>query len=344
MRRNPTSVAQADAGVARAGPLQTLPETVETFGLCIGDMLGEAGLPADALDDPERAIPVKAAVKLLSICAERTGRPDFGLLAGQKVQLSSLGLIGMLTANASDVGAALRGLVMTLHVNGRAIVPALVVRDDMATFSLSLATSHPHGSRAAIDLAIAMACNVMRTLCGADWVPSAVLLSYRPPADQRSYALFFKAPLQFNADRNALVFPASWLMQRVPGSSRERRKALQQGVAAIMSQQTFDILTRTRRAVFTAIVQDDVTVDNVAGLLGMHRRTLNRRLAENKTTLAEMLGDVRFEVAQRLISDTALPIVDIAATLNYADASAFTRAFRSWSGMTPTEWRSKISR
>jgi AraC-like DNA-binding protein len=344
MRRDPTRLAQADAHVVRAALFRTLPETLSAFGLPLEALLGDAGLSADSLDDPERRLPVRSVVKLVALGAERTGRPDFGFLAGQRVPLAALGLVGMMTANAADVGAALRGLVMTLHLNGRAIVPALVVRDGMASLSLAMATSHPAGMRQAIDYSMAIAGNIMRTLCGPDWAPAEVLFSYRPPADQRSYALFFKAPLQFNADRSAIVFPATWLSRRIDGASAERRKALQQGVAAIMSQQPFDILTRARRAAFTAIVQDDVTVENVAGLLGMHRRTLNRRLAESDTTLADILNEVRFEIAQRLMSDTALPLVDIAAALNYADASAFTRAFRSWSGTTPTAWRRKGSR
>lgn len=340
MRRNPISVAEADAHVVRAALFRHLPETLADVGLSIDPLLREVGLASDALVDPERTIPVKAGVKLLSLAADRSGHGEFGLLAGQRVSLSALGLIGMLTANAPDLGSALRGLVMTLHLNGRAVVPALVVRDSLASLSLSLASSHPAGSRQAVDFAMAIGVNVLRTLCGQQWSPGEVLFSYRPPEDQKPYARFLRAPLQFNADRNAIVFSSSWLAHRIAGASPERRKALQQGVAAVMSQQQFDIVTRVRRAVFTAIVQDDVTVENVAGLLGMHRRTLNRRLAENNTTMADMLNDVRFEIARRLMADTALPLVDIAATLNYADASAFKRAFRSWSGMTPSEWRS----
>ncbi len=74
-------------------------------------------------------------------------------------------------------------------------------------------------------------------------------------------------------------------------------------------------------------------------MLGMHRRTLNRRLAEQGTTIAKVLNEVRFQLARQLLSETDLPFVEIAATLNYTDASTFTRAFRAWSGTTPTLWR-----
>lgn len=85
-----------------------------------------------------------------------------------------------------------------------------------------------------------------------------------------------------------------------------------------------------------------MTIDAAARLLGLHKRTLNRRLAEKGTSFARLLGEVRFEIASQLLSETDLPFVDIAATLNYTDASAFSRAFRSWAGTSASTWRKKI--
>jgi len=73
--------------------------------------------------------------------------------------------------------------------------------------------------------------------------------------------------------------------------------------------------------------------------LGIHKRTLNRRLAENDTSFARVLAEVRFQIARQLLADTDLPLVDIAATLNYTDTSTFSRAFRAWAQMPPSKWR-----
>jgi AraC-like DNA-binding protein len=131
------------------------------------------------------------------------------------------------------------------------------------------------------------------------------------------------------------------LGHRVPGANRDRRRALQQAITVLLSQQDFNLLTKVRRALFALIVQNDVSVEGVAAMLGMHRRTLNRRLAEHGTTIAKMLNQVRFQLARQLLSETELPFVEIAVTLNYTDASTFTRAFRSWSGVTPSAWRAR---
>jgi AraC-like DNA-binding protein len=77
----------------------------------------------------------------------------------------------------------------------------------------------------------------------------------------------------------------------------------------------------------------------VALEMGLKPRTLNRLLNKEGTSFIRLLKDSRFENAQQLLRDPSAPILSIAWSLGYADASAFSRAFRRWSGMTPTEWR-----
>jgi len=303
-------------------------------------MLNQLNLSRNALTHPENTIPVEAAARLLDMCAARTGRQHFGLLAGQKVLPPSLGMIGLLMLHSASVGSALRGLMLTLHLNGRAVVPSLVESDGAAALSLSLFDRYTSEASQVADFTIAVACNLMRALCGPRWVPGEVQFAHRPPVDRRPYRRFFRAPLRFDSDRTALVFPSAWLARRVPGANPEMRKVLQHGIAAALSQQHLDLSTKVRRALFALIIQDDVSVDGVATMVGLHRRTLNRRLEEQGTTIAKMLSEVRFQLARQLLSDTALPFVEIAAALNYTDASTFTRAFRSWTGTTPSAWRS----
>ncbi|MCB1769875.1 MAG: AraC family transcriptional regulator [Candidatus Competibacteraceae bacterium] len=75
----------------------------------------------------------------------------------------------------------------------------------------------------------------------------------------------------------------------------------------------------------------------------MHRRTLNRRLEGRDCTFQELVDEVRFEIARQLLENTHMSMSQIAATFDYSDASAFTRAFRRWPGIAPTAWRSRSS-
>lgn len=342
MNLDPTGMAHVKEGMVRAAPLRHIPEVLASYGLPIEPLLDEVGLPRNVLAHPENTVPVKTVARLVALCAERVRCPHFGLLAGQKATPASLGLVGLLMLHSVDVGTALRGLILTLHLNGRAIVPALLVREGVAILSVSVYGDDTPGVPQVADFSIALGCNVMRALCGSRWVPSEVLFARRAPVDRRPYSRFFKAPLHFGADRTALIFPSDWLAHRVSGANRDMHRTLQHGIAVMLSQQDFDLVAKVRRALFALIVQDDVSVDGVATMLGMHRRTLNRRLAEQGTSIARVLNEVRFQLARQLLSQTDLPFVEIAATLHYTDASTFTRAFRSWSGITPTAWRAAV--
>jgi AraC-like DNA-binding protein len=77
----------------------------------------------------------------------------------------------------------------------------------------------------------------------------------------------------------------------------------------------------------------------VAKLYNLSRRTLSRRLRAEGTTFEAVLAEVRYEVACQLLGHTDMVVRDVAETLDYADAAAFTRAFRRWSGTTPARWR-----
>ena len=241
--------------------------------------------------------------------------------------------------HSADVGKAWRGLILTLHLNGRAVVPSLVVRDGMAILTISLYGDYVDGGEQVVDFSLATGFNVSRELCGPRWSPTEVQFAYRPPANQRPYKRFFKTNLRFESSRSALIFPASWLERRIAGANPETRKAVQLAIAGLVAHQNVDLLTKVRRTLFTLLAQDDVSIENVARMLGMHKRTLNRRLADLDTSFPKLLNDVRFQIARQLLSNTDMAFVDIAAALNYTDPSTFSRAFRSWAGTTPSRWR-----
>jgi AraC-like DNA-binding protein len=342
MEHTLTGMARVGDGMVRAAALMHVPALLTSMGVDPRPILRAAGLSRDALSKPEGVIPVRKAVRLIVLCAARTARPHFGLLAGQHSQVEQFGLVGLRMKHAPSVGTAWRGLVLTLQLHGRANVPALAVRDRVAVLSFTPYSRETDGTHQIMDFTLATACAVMRTLCGPRWSPSEAHLAHRAPVDAGPYRRFFRAPVHFGATRTALLFPATWLDRRVVGANAAMRRSIEHAIADMLLRQDIELMVKTRRALFAQITQDDVAIDTVARLLGLHKRTLNRRLAEIGTSFARLLGEVRFEIARQLLSETDLPFVDIAATLGYTDASAFSRAFRSWAGMSASQWRNKI--
>ena len=100
-----------------------------------------------------------------------------------------------------------------------------------------------------------------------------------------------------------------------------------------------DLIAALRRFARSALAEGIVSGDEAAKSLNLHRRTLHRRLREQGTTFQQVLDDVRFEVACKLLADAPRPMSEVAARLGYAEPSAFGCAFRRWSGTSPLRWR-----
>ena len=102
-----------------------------------------------------------------------------------------------------------------------------------------------------------------------------------------------------------------------------------------------DLPDQVRSVLRRSIRTGHARADQVAATFSMHARTLNRRLNEFGISFRELADEGRFEIAQQMLQSSAMDVAQIAAMLDYADASAFTRAFRRWSGTTPARWRAK---
>ena len=99
------------------------------------------------------------------------------------------------------------------------------------------------------------------------------------------------------------------------------------------------LIGEVRRAIRTMLFGGLNSRAELASRLGMHERTLGRRLQEVGTTFQELLDEARAGVAKQLLKDTRTSVARISASLGYRDPTVFTRAFRRWAGVTPREFR-----
>jgi AraC-like DNA-binding protein len=333
--RAPTLV---DATV-RVGPL-AIPRVLRDLGEDPNAVLDGVGIDPRLFDNPDNLIAFTTACRLLGACVARTGCRHFGLLVGQQSGPSSLGPLGLLMMHSTTVGEALGNLVSYLHTHDRGGTTTLSVQGKVASLGYAIYEPGAESTDQVADLAIALACNIMRSLCDPSWVATKVLLAHERPADVGPYERHFRAPVRFDAEQNALVFPARWLMQPLPDASPDLRRLLQNQVAGLDSAYGASFAAKVRRTLRATVIRGACSVESIAQMFGMQRRTLSRRLRAESTTFEALLDEVRFEVARQLLGDTNLPVRAVAEMLGYADA-AFTRAFRRWSGTTPARWRGR---
>ena len=320
----------------RVGGFTAVPAIIRQLGADPISIFRDVGLAPGCFDTPEQRIPYAAMGALFQEAARRTGCAHFGLLCGRVWHLSDLGMVGDLLRNSPTVGRALQTLTVYQHINSEGGLAFLLRRDSVV--DLGYAIYHPAvtGAPEIYDTLMAGGCNFLRELCGVGWTPSEVFFPHSRPLDLNPYQRFFRASLRFDSEFCALRFPLHWLDRPVPGADPERLRIADREARAAGHGQ---LLEQVSRALRVLLLHGKSSGNDVAQMLAMHRRTLNRRLKAQGVTFQLVLDEVRFEVAQQLLADTQVAIDDVSAALGYASVSPFMRSFQRWSGTTPGRWR-----
>lgn len=328
----------SEAGLQRVGGLTCIPDLLREHGVNPAAVLAAAGLAPDALDDVDARVPFRAACRLVHEAVTRSGCAHFPLLSGARWRLAHMGMVGALSASAATLGEALEVLTVYQHLNSDGGAAVLEVGDTQAGLGYVIHEPDVPHADLVYEAVVAMAIALVRDLVGPRWRPTEVLLTRRRPADTAPFQRLFGALVRYDSDRSMLLFHRRDLDTAIRTADRTRFAALEaQANAAARGS----LSSQLRRALRLLMFRRVVSGDAAAGMLAMHRRTLNRRLRALQTTFQHELDRVRFDVACQLLAATRLTANEIAFALCYEDPSSFVRAFRRWTGSTPARWRAQ---
>jgi AraC-like DNA-binding protein len=331
----------ANGGLVRVGTLLPIADILLGMGVDLTELLAAEGVDPKVFDDPDNQIPLTVHNRLIALAVVRSGCPHLGLLVGQRDGLHSLGLAGLLVRYSPDLETALRSFVRYLHTHVRGAKSALTVDGDVATLHWEIYQPGVEAVDQVGDGALAVMLNILRELCGPDWKPIEVRFAHREPAQLQPFRMYFRTTLTFDAEDYSMRFPAGWLQRPVPQADLALRRVLQKEIDAIEARHEADFPEQVRSVLRTALLTGHSRSDQLAALFSMHSSTLARRLKPYGVGFRELVDECRYEVAREMLANSGLDVSHIAAMLDYADASAFTRAFKRWSGITPARWRAQ---
>ena len=322
--------------VQRVGGMARLPGLLQELGVDVAAVLEDCAVPPDILEDPERRLPFAQVGELLQRAATRTDIDHFGLLLGQRLDIGTLGLRGETARHAPTVGAALSTVAEHHRIHTRACLIFLSVDGDRATFGYSIYDPATAGAAHIHDGVAAWMLNTIRSLTHLQWVPDQIRLARGRPASLSRYRRILPARLEFDAEFTGLVFDRSVLERRPPAADPERFERLERQV---IEQGRRSLLNDLRRALRIEMIRGGALSDRVAHTLDVHRRTLHRRLRQEGTSFRQVLDEIRYDTARHMLQLTDMPLLQVATSLGYSDITAFTRAFKRWSGASPGRYR-----
>jgi AraC-like DNA-binding protein len=314
-----------------------LPALLGAHGVALDEIL--AGLPVTAADlRPELFLPIRVISAIVERAAAHDGLSAIGLLLARTQNHLGLGPIGELMASCETLGSALGTYVAVQMANSTAAAAYLLpVGDDYAlgfgVYSPDSPSSHIY------DVAATVGCNIVRDLTGGSVRPLEVLLSRPVPPDPEAYSRAFRCPVRFNEGQTCLIIGGRQMGFRLASADAKRRESLLAALQKQLAQQPQGFAARVRHALRPLLLAGRASHRQVAAHLNIHPRTMGRRLEDEGLTFEQLKDEVRLAVARELLGRTDIAVSDVAAALGYATPSAFVRAFRRWTGHSPTAWR-----
>jgi AraC-like DNA-binding protein len=191
------------------------------------------------------------------------------------------------------------------------------------------------------EYALTLGIGIIRMMAGSDWRPLEVQFEHEPPPRTNEHARVFGAPVLFRCMGNAMVIEREFCDRQVPTADRRQYPILEDYLERQLENRPTEnrFVISVQAAIGNAMKDGEPKVADVAAAIGVSVRTLQRRLSESDVDYRALVDDTRRDLALRYLRDRRHTPSDVAYLLGYSELSAFSRAFRRWTGSTPSDYR-----
>jgi len=331
-------------GLATVGQIVTC--VFRKSGLDATQLFIRHGIDPVVFSNPDARIPIRVWDALTHDAAVQISDPSFGLLAAQCWHPSSLGALGYAWLTSSTLRTGLGRLVRYWRLLGEGSSGLLEETADGLRLVIDRHGSQPLDDElveaVVVDFITSMVTGMCRMNAGESFRPMAVHLNRKQPDDTRPYLKFFGCEVNFGADEDVLTFSRGDVESVLPTANRQLAATMDRILVERLAQlDKRNVVARCQSQLLEQLSSGAVTEESMASQLHMSRRTLQRKLAEADVTYKKLVDDTRRDLAMRHLEDPRYSITDVTFLLGFSQQSAFTRAFKRWTGVSPSEYRAR---
>ncbi|SLN72096.1 AraC family transcriptional regulator [Roseisalinus antarcticus] len=308
-----------------------------------GGLLAASGLTEDDLADQDNRIPVSAYQGLIGAGIEATGDTSLLLRHVLDTRLETMSIVGQIVHASISFPHSLDQLNRYARLMADVLIPGgrdpfELVRDGEAVWLVD--HRPPDGSWMATEAGFARFISEFRRSAPEHPFELALEVSFAPPPHANRYPELFRVPVTFRAARNALRINPIWLDVPFDGGKDYVFGVFTRHADTLLDElATRDTVRSAVEAMMLADLHEGtLSMDRIARDLGMSRQTLYRRLKDEGVTFAQVHDDLRHRMAMDYLGAGKVSVGETAYLLGFSEASAFVRAFRRWTGASPTAW------
>ena len=313
---------------------------IELYGLDPKPMFKAHGIDLKLMRDPNARFKSVQSVAVWESFAAQVDDPSFGLRLAEVLHPSHLGPMGYAWLASTSLRTGFNRLVrylsfLTEHLE-------IETREIKGRYSVITQAKRrvPRSLYWDADADLSTLMWMCRLNMGRDFHPASVKFFHERPADTGTYYKFFRCPIEFEARKNCLTFRRQDVDRELDTANPYLAQLNDQiMVKAIARLKKSKIVDRARAAIIEELPSGSVTDDVIAQHLHMSTRTFQRKLSEEGTTFKTVLTEVRQELGQKYIRNSALSLTEIAFLLGFSELSSFSSAYKRWVGRSPSEER-----
>ena len=266
-------------------------------------------------------------------------RPALALRIAEGISARHFGVVGYTALACGTLAEAMQRLER-YHTSVYDANPATITATDEGVV-IEWGVERGRPGALVDETAIASVVQLARDMTGRYWPVMSVSFVNPAPESTQPYEDFFGGQVVFGSPVTRLVFAHAYLALPLRKSDPSLLSLLDQQAEALLQQvAAVPAIVDAWRKTLVPLIREGKT--SLAALAQAHHtspRSLQRRLSEQGTSFQQLLDNTRQHLAEGHLRDAKLDLAEIALLLGYSEQSAFTRAFRAWTGLAPAQWR-----
>lgn len=306
-------------------------------------LLERHGLTAAMLADPWTTVPLARYVAMFEEMADLLDDPLLGARLGTGTRPVDLGPTGLIMARSGSVASALGRLARFVNSLQSGTHSALNEADDLLVLTYRLNDPAIWPRRQDAEFTLSSVIRLVRSAFDPDWQPIQVQFEHPAPSMSAARTLrrMLGCPIRFGAASNGMVMALDEAKARYREEDHDLIDVLERYLTDFTPPESFSDQWRDKvlALIVTYLGQQPVTIERLAADLRVSPRSLQRRLAEEGTSLRQLLRSHREELADHHLQAGAANLGNLAEALGYADGTTFWRAHRNWTGQSPSAVR-----
>lgn len=336
-----TIVAMEAIPLIRARYLQAFAEVFEKMGVRSTRVLEDLGIPESVIEDPEGLHPATQLFTFAGRAARLTQRADLGLVAG-RTKLEDHGVFGARVSRSLTLHQAL-GTFCAEALREYSRAHFWIERRGETTWFCREKIDGSPIERQQVELyLVELMLQTIRTVAGHAWRPRELWLQTDGERQLRDVEPLTGLNVRFDSPILAIPIPRKLMIRTLPRGLRDRSHGESSGVVG--ESPATDFVGSLKQALRIYLSSGYLRIETAAEAAGTSVRTLQRRLSAVGLSYSRVVDEVRLQTTLPLLEDPKTPVTEIAYGVGYSRLSHFTRAFRRWAGVSPSEYRANLLR